>query len=39
MTLRTIELPDGRRMTQLVPYRSGNRYRADGPAMAFDPDE
>jgi hypothetical protein len=39
MTLRTIELPDGRRMTQLVPYRSGNRYRGDSPAMAFDPDE
>lgn len=39
MTLRTIELPDGRRMTQLVPYRHGNPYRDDGPAMAFDPDE
>lgn len=39
MTLRIIELPDGRRMTQLVPYRSGNRYPEDGHAMAFDPDE
>jgi hypothetical protein len=39
MTLRTIELPDGRRMTQLVPYRRSDRYRDDAPAMAFDPDE
>ena len=39
MTLRTIELPDGRRMTQLVPYARGNRYRDDGPAMAFERDE
>jgi hypothetical protein len=39
MTLRTIELPDGRHMTQLIPYRSGERYRDDGPAMAFEPDE
>ncbi len=39
MTLRTIELPDGRRMTQLIPHRSGDRYRNDGPAMVFDPDE
>jgi hypothetical protein len=39
MTLRTIELPDGRRMTRLVPYGRGNRYRDGGPAMAFDPDE
>jgi len=39
MTLRTIELPDGRRVTQLVPYRRGNRYRDDIPAVAFDPDE
>jgi hypothetical protein len=39
MTLRTIELPDGRRMTQLIPYRRGDRYRDDGPAMAFDPNE
>lgn len=39
MTLRTIELPDGRRMTQLIPYRRGDRYRDDGPAMAFQPDQ
>lgn len=39
MTLRTVELPDGRRMTQLIPYRGGNRYRGDGPAMALEPDE
>ncbi len=39
MTLRTIELPDGRRMTQLVPYRRSDRYREYAPAMAFDPDE
>ncbi len=39
MTLRTIELPDGRHMTQLIPYRSGGRHRGDGPAMAFEPDE
>jgi hypothetical protein len=38
MTLRTIELADGRRITQLIPYRS-NRYRGDGPAMPFDPTE
>jgi hypothetical protein len=39
MTLRTIELPDGRRMTRLIPYRGGDRYRDDGPAMFFGPDE
>ena len=39
MTLRTIELPDGRRMTQLIPYRRGDRYRDDGPAMGFQPDQ
>jgi hypothetical protein len=39
MTLRTIELPDGRRITQLIPHRSGDRYRGDGPAMVFEPDE
>jgi hypothetical protein len=39
MTLRTIELPDGRRMTRLIPYHGGDRYRDDGPAMAFGPDE
>ena len=39
MTLRTIELPDGRRMTRLIPYRAGDRYREDSPAMAFGPDE
>ena len=39
MTLRTIELPDGRRMTRLIPYRGGDRYRDDDPAMAFGPDE
>ena len=33
MTLRTIEFPDGRRVTQLFPYRGGER------AMAFEPDE
>ena len=36
MTLRTIELPDGRRISQLVPYRGEDRYRDDGPAVAFD---
>lgn len=39
MTLRTIELPDGRRMTQLIPHRGGDRYRGDGPAMVFEPDQ
>lgn len=39
MTLRTIELPDGRRITQLIPHRSGDRYRDDGRAMVFEPDE
>ena len=39
MTLRTIELPDGRRMTRLIPYRGGDRYRDEGPAIAFGPDE
>jgi hypothetical protein len=39
MTLRTIELPDGRRITQLIPRRSGDRYRDDGPPAAFEPDE
>lgn len=39
MTLRTIELPDGRRISQLVPYRGGDRYRDDGPAVTFDRDE
>lgn len=33
MTLRTIEFPDGRRVTQLIPY--GDRERA----LAFWPDE
>jgi hypothetical protein len=33
MTLRTIEFPDGRRVTQLIPYRNGER------APAFQPDE
>jgi cytoskeletal protein RodZ len=33
MTLRTIEFPDGRRVTQLIPYRNGER------ALAFPPDE
>jgi hypothetical protein len=33
MTLRTIEFPDGRRVTQLIPYRGGER------ALAFQPDE
>lgn len=39
MTLRTIELPDGRRLTQLIPHRSGDRYRSGGPATVFEPDE
>jgi hypothetical protein len=29
MTLRTIEFPDGRRVTQLIPYRNGERALAD----------
>jgi hypothetical protein len=33
MTLRTIEFPDGRRITELIPYLGGER------AMAFEPDE
>jgi hypothetical protein len=33
MTLRTIEFPDGRRITQLIPYRGSER------ALAFEPDE
>ena len=33
MTLRTIEFPDGRRVTQLIPYRSGGRV------LAFQPDD
>ena len=33
MTLRAIEFPDGRRVTQLLPYRSGER------ALAFEPNE
>ena len=32
MTLRTIEFPDGRRITQLLPYRNGE------PAPEFPPD-
>jgi len=32
MTLRTIEFPDGRRVTQLIPYRNGER------ALEFQPD-
>ncbi len=32
MTLRTIEFPDGRRVTRLIPYRSAR-------ALAFDPYE
>lgn len=32
MTLRTIEFPDGRRITQLLPYRNGE------PALEFPPD-
>jgi hypothetical protein len=39
MTLRTIELPDGRRMTRLIPYRGRDRYPDDGSAVAFGPDE
>jgi hypothetical protein len=31
MTLRTIEYPDGRRVTQLIPYRSPDRALAVGP--------
>jgi hypothetical protein len=37
MTLRTIEFPDGRRVTQLIPYR--NTYRNGERALAFEPDE
>jgi hypothetical protein len=33
MTLRTIEFPDGRRITQLIPYRGGER------ALAFQPED
>jgi len=33
MTLRTIEFPDGRRVSQLIPYRRGER------ALAFEPDQ
>jgi hypothetical protein len=33
MTLRTIEFPDGRRVTQLLPYRNSER------ALAFQPNE
>jgi hypothetical protein len=29
MRLRTIEFPDGRRITQLIPYRDDRRYRDD----------
>jgi hypothetical protein len=32
MTLRTIAFPDGRRITQLIPYRNGE------PALEFPPD-
>jgi len=33
MTLRTIEYPDGRRVSQLIPYRSGER------PLTLEPDE
>jgi hypothetical protein len=33
MTLRTIEFADGRRITQLIPYRGRER------ALAFDDDD
>jgi hypothetical protein len=33
MTLRTIEFPDGRRVTRLIPYRGGERV------LAFEPDD
>jgi hypothetical protein len=33
MTMRTIEFPDGRRITRLIPYYGG------GSAMAYDDDE
>ena len=33
MTLRTIQFPDGRQVTQLIPYRGGER------AVAFSPNE
>jgi hypothetical protein len=33
MTLRTIEFPDGRRVSQLIPYRRDER------ALAFEPDQ
>jgi len=32
MTLRTIQFPDGRRETMLIPYRDNRR------AMALDPE-
>jgi hypothetical protein len=37
MTLRTIEFPDGRRVTRLIPYRSAP-YRS-ARALTFDPYE
>jgi hypothetical protein len=40
MTLRTIEFPDGRRVTQLIPYRDDRRaitFHDDRRAQAFGP--
>ena len=41
MTLRTIEFPDGRRVTRLIPYREADRvpYRQAARALAFDADD
>jgi hypothetical protein len=41
MTLRTIEFPDGRRVTRLIPYREADRvpYRQADRALAFDADD
>ena len=41
MTLRTIEFPDGRRVTRLIPYREADRvpYRQAAGALAFDADD
>jgi hypothetical protein len=39
MTLRTIEFPDGRRVSHLIPYRGGEPYRGGDRALAFQPDE
>jgi hypothetical protein len=38
MTLQTIEYPDGRRVTRLIPYR-GDSYRGDVRPLSFQSDE